>query len=100
VASAGQLSMPKLEPQVPNPYKPKITKHKQQITNKFQITISKSYIESNAGCLEFRILVIVICLVFVFCYLKFLLQKPDSAGGTPETLPFFQHVVRTILLSA
>ena len=75
-----------------------ITNYKHQIANKFQIIISKSQIRSNANCLacdklsrfEFRILVIVICpstwlrvvvslsnhLVFVFCYLNFLLLKP------------------------
>jgi len=55
------------------------------MTNKFQITISKSQMRSNANCLEFWISVIVFCpstwlrvvvslsnhLVFVFCYLKF-----------------------------
>jgi len=73
VAPAGQLSMPKLELQMPNPYKPKleITNYKHQITNKFQISISKSQIKSKANCLEFWISVIVICLVFIFCYLKF-----------------------------
>jgi diphthamide synthase subunit DPH2 len=38
VAPAGQLSMPKLELQMPNPYKPEITNYKHQITNKFQIS--------------------------------------------------------------
>jgi hypothetical protein len=79
---------------MPNTDKPKITNNKHQITNKFQITISKSAAgESNANCLacdelsraEFRISVIVICpstwlrvvvslsnhLVFVICYLEF-----------------------------
>jgi len=53
VASAGQLSMPKLKLQIPNPDKPEITNDKHQISNKFQITISKSQIRSNANCLEF-----------------------------------------------
>jgi len=30
--------MPKLELQMPNPYKPEITNYKHQITNKFQIS--------------------------------------------------------------
>jgi hypothetical protein len=37
---AGQLSMPKLELQMPNPDIPEITNYKHQITNKFQISIS------------------------------------------------------------
>ena len=36
-----QLAMPKLELQMPNPDKPEITNYKHQITNKFQISISK-----------------------------------------------------------
>jgi hypothetical protein len=45
---------------------------KPEITNyKHQITTSKSQIRSNANCLGFWISVIAICLVFVFCYLKF-----------------------------
>jgi len=48
-----------------------ITNFKHQMTNKFQITTSKSQIRPEANGLEFGILVIVICLVFVFCYLKF-----------------------------
>ena len=35
------------------PDKPEITNYKHQITNKFQITISKSQIRSNANCLKF-----------------------------------------------
>ena len=54
-----------------SPDKPEITNYKHQITNKFQIIISKSQIRSKTNCLEFSISVIVICLVFVFCYLKF-----------------------------
>ena len=54
-----------------NPDKPEITNYKHQITNKFQITISKSQIRSNVNCLWFWISVIVICLVFVICHLKF-----------------------------
>jgi hypothetical protein len=38
VAPAGQLSMPKLKLQMPNPNKPGITKYKHQITNKIQIS--------------------------------------------------------------
>jgi len=71
VAPAEQLSMPKLELQMPNPYKPEMTNSKHQMTNKFQMTISKSQIRSKANCLEFWISLIVICLIFVFCYLKF-----------------------------
>ena len=66
-----------------NPDNPEITNNKHQILNKFQITITKSQTRSKAKCLEFGILVIVICpstwlrvvvslsnhLVFVFCYL-------------------------------
>jgi hypothetical protein len=36
-----------------NPDKPEITNYKHQITNKFQITISKSQIRSNTNCLGF-----------------------------------------------
>jgi len=68
--------MPKLELQMPNPYKPEITNYKHQITNKFQISISKSQIRSKPNCLEFWFSVIMICLIFVFCYLKFLLLTP------------------------
>jgi len=35
------------------PDKPEITNYKQQITNKFQMTISKSQIRSKTNCLEF-----------------------------------------------
>jgi hypothetical protein len=53
VAPAGQLSMPKLELQNPNPDNPEITNYKPQITNKFQISISKSQIRSKANRLGF-----------------------------------------------
>jgi hypothetical protein len=53
MALAGQLSEPKLELQLSNRDKPEITNYKHQITNKFQITISKSQIRSKAKCLEF-----------------------------------------------
>jgi outer membrane phospholipase A len=36
-----------------NPEKPEITNYKHQITNKFQISISKSQLSSNANCLGF-----------------------------------------------
>jgi hypothetical protein len=36
-----------------NPNKSEITNYKHQITNKFQITISKSQIRVKANCLEF-----------------------------------------------
>ena len=75
VAPEGQLSMPKLEPQVSQPNKPEITNFEHQITNKNQITISKSHIRSNANYLEFGILVIVICLVFMICYLRFFITE-------------------------
>jgi hypothetical protein len=52
-APAGQLSMPKSELKMPNPYKPEIANSKHQMTNKFQMTISKSQIRSKANCLEF-----------------------------------------------
>jgi hypothetical protein len=39
--------------QTPDPDKPEITNDKHQITNKFQITISKSQIRSKANCLDF-----------------------------------------------
>ena len=55
--------------------KPEITKYKHQNTNKFQITISKSQIRSKTNCLEFWISFIVICLLFVFCCLKFLIVE-------------------------
>jgi hypothetical protein len=45
--------MPKLELQMPNPDKQKITNYKHKITNKFQISISKSQIKSKANRLEF-----------------------------------------------
>jgi hypothetical protein len=47
------LSMPKPELQFSNPDKPEIPNSKHQITNKFQITISKSQIRSKTNCLEF-----------------------------------------------
>jgi hypothetical protein len=53
VTPAGQLSMPKLELQMPNPDKPEITNCKHQMTNKIQISISKSQIRSKANCFEF-----------------------------------------------
>ena len=53
VAPAGQLSEPKLELQLSNRDKTEITNYKHQITNKFQITISKSQTRSKANCLEF-----------------------------------------------
>ena len=58
-----------------NPDKPEITNYKHQITNNFQMTTSKSQIRSKTNCLEIWISVIVICLVFVFCYLKFLIAE-------------------------
>ena len=78
VVPAEQLLMQKFEVQRPNPDKPEITKYKHQITNKFQITISKSQTRSKTNCLEFWISVIVIWLVFVIYYLKFLLLTPDT----------------------
>jgi hypothetical protein len=39
--------------QTPDPDKPEITNDKHQITNKFQISISKSQIRSKANCLDF-----------------------------------------------
>jgi hypothetical protein len=53
VAPAGQLSEPKIELQLSNRDKAKTTNYKKQITNKFQITISKSQTRSEANCLEF-----------------------------------------------
>jgi hypothetical protein len=53
VAPAGRLSMPKLELKMLNPDKPEITNYKHQMTNKFQILISKSQIRSKTNCLEF-----------------------------------------------
>jgi hypothetical protein len=53
VAPVGQLLMQKFELQMPNLDKPEITKYKHQITNKFQISISKSQIRSDANCLGF-----------------------------------------------
>jgi len=46
VASEGQLSMSKLEQQMPNPDRPEITNYKQQLF-KFQITSTKLQINSN-----------------------------------------------------
>jgi hypothetical protein len=59
--------MPKLELQMPNPDKPGITNYKHQITNKFQISISKSQIKSNAivWTFEFWSLLFVWYLCFV-----------------------------------
>jgi len=37
----------------PIPDKPEITNYKHQITNKFQISISKSQTRSKANCLDF-----------------------------------------------
>jgi hypothetical protein len=48
-----QFSMPKAELQRPKPDKSEITNYKHQITNKFQITISKSQIRSKTNCLAF-----------------------------------------------
>ena len=45
----------------------KIAKYKHQNTHKFQMTLS-----NDPNSLEFRILVIVICLLFVICDLEFL----------------------------
>ncbi len=83
------------------PDKPEIINYKHQITNgstssppwarskgKFQISITKSQIRSKANCLGFWILVIVICLVFVFCYLKFFLSKPDK----PDIINYKQQI--------
>ena len=53
VASAGQLSEPKLDLQLYTRDRPEITNYKRQITNKFQIAISKSQARSKANCLEF-----------------------------------------------
>ena len=75
-----------------NPDKPEITNYKQQITNKFQVTISKSQIRSNATCLEFRILGIVICLVFVICYLKFITENLNN--DTWKSSFSYKHVVK------
>jgi hypothetical protein len=52
-APSGQLSKPKLELQLYNRDKPEITNYKHQMTNKFQITISKSQIGSTAKSLGF-----------------------------------------------
>jgi hypothetical protein len=48
-----QFSMPKAELQRPKLDKSEITNYKHQITNKFQITISKSQIRSKTNCLAF-----------------------------------------------
>jgi hypothetical protein len=52
-APAGQLSMSKLELQMADPNRLEITNYKHQITDKLQISISKSQIRSKANCLEF-----------------------------------------------
>jgi len=54
---------------IPNPDKPEITNYKHQNT------ISKSQIGSKANFLGFCISVIVICLVFLICYLKFFITE-------------------------
>jgi len=64
VALAGQLPIPKLEMQMPNPDKPKITNYKHQITNKFQIS-------NNIKSQLFRILNFDHCDLFGICVLLF-----------------------------
>ena len=51
-------------------------------------TINEHLIRSKVNYLEFGILDIVICLVFVFCYLKFFITETRTL--TPETLHFLQ----------
>jgi hypothetical protein len=64
VAPAGQLSMPKLELQMPNSYRSEITNYKHQIPNKFQIS---NKIKSQLfGILNFGH-----CYLFVICVLLF-----------------------------
>jgi hypothetical protein len=69
-----------------NPDIPEITNHKHQITNKFQITISKSQIRPKADCFEFGHCDLPFDLaqggvslsnhlVFVFWYLKFFITE-------------------------
>ena len=51
------------------------------------MTISKSQIRSKTNSLEFRISVIVIWLVFEFCYLKFKWLTPEALNCfNPSTL--------------
>ena len=47
------LSISPLPAMFLKPDKPEIANYKHQITNKFQITISKSQIRSKTNCLEF-----------------------------------------------
>ncbi len=54
----------------PNPDKPENTNHKFQITNKFQIAISKSQTRSKANCLV-RLRRIGHCDLFGICDLLF-----------------------------
>jgi len=64
VTSEGQLSMPKLELQMPDPDNPEITNYKHQITNKCQISTK---IKSQLfGILNFGH-----CDLFVICVLLF-----------------------------
>jgi len=90
---------------ISNPDEPEITNYKHQITNKFQISISKSQIRSNANCLGFWISVIVICTstwlrvvrwwacrtIWYLCFViwNFFYWNPNT-----ETFIFWQHVVR------
>jgi len=90
--------MPKLERQIPNPDKPEITTYKHHLILKLGQINSKSQIRSNANCLEFRISVIVVCLVLVFCYLKLLIA--ETRTPKPDTVRSLQHVVRKVLLGA
>ena len=58
-----------LTPSLPDPHKPEMTNYKHQITNKFQISISKSQIRSKAKLLE--ILNFGHCDLFGICVLLF-----------------------------
>jgi hypothetical protein len=42
---------------------------------------------SSANCMEFGILIIVICLVFVFCYLKFFIVRHLNSSFSYNMLP-------------
>ena len=85
----GQLSMSKLELQMSNTDIPEIANYKHQITNEFQISnkIKNPLFEIlNFGHCDLpfdlaqgaEVVSLPNHLVFVFCYLKFLLLKPET----------------------
>jgi hypothetical protein len=75
---------------MPNPDKPEITNYKHQITNP-NIQISNKIRRQLFGILNFGI---VICLVFVICYLKFFITETRTL--TPET---FDGAIKKMIIS-